>query len=88
MDIVEQIMAFESGELTEDQTVAMFQELIDTGQVWQLQGSYGRQAMDFIDQGLCTLGPTGSEDAYGTYVPSRFEVKPGTKGAPDFKPTK
>lgn len=54
MDQVSQIMAFESGELDEDETIALFQNLIDTGLAWQLQGSYGRAAMNLIEAGRCT----------------------------------
>lgn len=50
---VERIIAYESGELSEDATVALFQELIDSGLAWQLQGSYGRTAQRLIDAGLC-----------------------------------
>jgi len=47
------IVAYESGELTEDQVTDGFQHLIDNGMAWKLQGSYGRQAMRFIHDGLC-----------------------------------
>ena len=48
------IVQYESGELTEDETITLFQELIDSGLAWKLQGSYGRTARDLIEQGLCT----------------------------------
>jgi len=48
------IVQYEKGELTEDETITLFQELIDSGLVWKLQGSYGRTARDLIEQGLCT----------------------------------
>ena len=54
MDIINGIIAYESGELTEEEVVELFQELIDSGMAWQLQGCYGRQARDMIDNGLCT----------------------------------
>jgi hypothetical protein len=78
------IIAFEQGELSEADTIALFQRLIDDGSVWKLQGSYGRTAMSLIEAGLCTLGPTGHRDSYGNYVPSRDEVQPGTKGSADY----
>jgi hypothetical protein len=51
MDQVDKIIAFESGELDEEQTVELFQELVNSGLAWQLQGSYGRMAQALIDAG-------------------------------------
>ena len=53
MDQVSKIMAFEQGDLDFDATVELFQELIDSGLVWQLQGSYGRVARSLIKDGYC-----------------------------------
>jgi len=53
MDMLEMIIRYESGELTEEQTVEMFQALIDSGRAWQLQGHYGRTANRMIRHGLC-----------------------------------
>ena len=78
------LIAFENGTLSEHDVITLFQRLIDDGSVWHLQGYYGRSAMAFIDSGLCTLGPIGHLGPYGNYVPSRFEVKPGTKGSSEF----
>lgn len=66
---------------TEDEQVATYQALIDSGQAWRLEGHVGRTAMGLIDAGLCTLGPVGHTDYYGGYIPSRDEVVPGTKGS-------
>lgn len=52
-DLVDQIMAYESGDMNADEEVDFFQRLIDSGAAWQLQGSYGSQAQAFIDAGLC-----------------------------------
>jgi hypothetical protein len=53
MDFMERVFAYESGELTDDEMVALFQELIDTGNAWSLQDQYGRQAVALIQAGYC-----------------------------------
>jgi len=52
-DFVGKIIDFENGELSDDETIELFQYLIDTGKAWTLQGYYGRYAMDLINNGLC-----------------------------------
>ena len=49
------IIAFENGELDEDEVIALFQELCDTGTIFHLQGSYQRIAQQLIHEGLVTL---------------------------------
>ena len=53
-DLVGNIIAFENGELDDDDTIAFFQHLVTTGLAWSLQGSYGRTAMALIEAGLVT----------------------------------
>lgn len=50
---IDQIIAFENGELGEEEVIELFQALIDSGQAWSLQGYYGRTAAALIDAGLC-----------------------------------
>lgn len=52
MNIMDNIFGYEAGVLDEQETIALFAELIRYGTVWQLQGSYGRQAMRFIEAGV------------------------------------
>lgn len=51
-DAVGFIMAYEGGELGEDEVTEGFQHMLDTGVVWQLQGSYQRAATAMLDAGL------------------------------------
>jgi hypothetical protein len=49
---VEQIIAYESGELSEQAEVELFSDLIKSGECWQLQGHYGRTASYYIQSGI------------------------------------
>lgn len=62
---------------------ASMQRTINAG-TWGLQGSFGRQMMGAIEAGQCLLGKSGARDYYGNYIPSRDEVKDGTKGSRSF----
>ena len=53
-NITNSLIAFEQGELDEEETISLFQQLVDTKLAWQLQGFYGRTARDLIDAGLIT----------------------------------
>lgn len=58
--MVDQIIAWESGEMTdENEVIEFFQELVDSGMAWRLQGSYGRAAKRMIDMGLISM-PKGN----------------------------
>ena len=37
----------------EEQVIKAWQQLIDTGMAWQLQGWFGRTAMRLIEAGVC-----------------------------------
>ena len=52
--MVDKIIAYEAGELDNQGILELFSELIKSGQAWNLQGSYGRMAQVFINNGLIT----------------------------------
>ena len=56
LTLTDDIIAYEAGELTEDEALDLFQNLCDTGLISQLQGSYQRQAQNLLNQGLITVG--------------------------------
>lgn len=73
-DEVGQIRAWEAGELDDDDTIFLFQRLIDSGLVWKLQGTYGRTAARLIDQGLCHKA--GGESVRDEAVEESPKAKP------------
>ena len=53
MKLTEKIISYESGKLNANEVVELFQELIDSGLAWNLQGHYGRTAYALIEAELC-----------------------------------
>jgi hypothetical protein len=51
--LVGKIMDYESGQMEDAEIIIFFQELIDNGMAWSLQGSYGRTATALIKAGYC-----------------------------------
>ena len=51
MDLVNKVVDWENGDMSEDDETQFFQELVDSGMAWTLQGMYGRRAMQLIEQG-------------------------------------
>lgn len=54
MSQIGRMIDYENGDLSVDETIELFQELIDSGLAWRLQGFYGRTAEALINAGLCT----------------------------------
>ncbi len=54
-DMVDKIIAFEQGLLKSQEVIDLFQELVDSGLAWELQGSYGRMAMQLMEQGYVKI---------------------------------
>ena len=51
--MVDRLIAYEEGQITqEDEEIALFQHLIDTGTCWQLDGHYQRVGATLIEAGL------------------------------------
>ena len=50
---INKIIKYESGEMNQEETIEFFQELIDSGYAWRLQGHYGRTALKMIEWGYC-----------------------------------
>ena len=52
--VVDKIIKYEQGNMDDKETIEFFQELIDSGMAWKLQGHYGRTATHLLEEGLCT----------------------------------
>jgi hypothetical protein len=52
MDLVDKIMTYEAGGLDDAEVVELYQELHDTGILWELQGHYGRRASLMLQEGM------------------------------------
>lgn len=53
-DLINEIIDYESGQMDDEMVVEFFQRIIDSGLVWNLQGSYGRMAKALIEERACT----------------------------------
>ena len=61
IDMLEKIGAYESGDMSQDEEVGFFQELVDSGMAWHLQGHYGRHAMYLAEAGLIKISEGKNE---------------------------
>ena len=61
MHLVDQLIAYEEGQITDDEEVALFQHLIDTGTCWHLSGHYHRVGATLIEAGLIKPPPEQAE---------------------------
>lgn len=62
MKMLDMMMSYENGELDTDQTVELFQNLIDSGLIFNLQGHYMRMAKELVDAGLVDLTTADIEE--------------------------
>ena len=51
MSLTQAIIDYEQGELNDCEVIELFQNLVDTGLCWQLQGHYGRTAIALMKAG-------------------------------------
>ncbi len=70
----------EINRLQEQADVSDLQGCINNGSAWKMEGSVGREAMQALESGECYLPLESFKDYYGNIVPSREDLKGGTKG--------
>lgn len=54
-EILEDLIDYENGDLSDEETFAFFQKLVDTGLVWNLQESYARTAIYLAEEGYIQI---------------------------------
>lgn len=64
MSNIDKIMKYENGDLTVNEVIDLFGELLESKLAWKLQGSYGRMARQLIDHGF--LDSEGNVLSYPT----------------------
>lgn len=78
------IDALECWDGSDERYYLALQRAINSGSAWSFQGSYGRAMMAAIEAGDCMLGKNPARDYYGNFIPSRDQVKPGSKGSYEY----
>lgn len=59
LNLTDEIITYEEGEMNVERAIVFFQELVDTGLAWTLQGHYGRTAKALIETGHIHLTKKG-----------------------------
>ena len=70
---LDKLVAYENGDMNQDEIIKFFQELVDTGVAWKLQGHYGRVADALIESGMIKL-PIREEQSVAKFIKPTVEV--------------
>lgn len=74
------MVEFYEEDAAQEEHILAMQRRINAGSIWLFEGSAGREAMDLLEAGYCMLPKRATRDYWGNRIPSRDELKPGTKG--------
>ena len=72
--VFDQLVEYEAGTLDPNETIEMFQELIDIGLAWTLPGDFGRGAIGLIRVGLCRPGAPLPESVNLVDQPAEYDT--------------
>lgn len=73
-DQLDLLNKYESGDLDEDETIKLFQELVDSGVVWNLDTEYVKKAQQLIDDGK-VVDDSEDEGEIITEAPESIDMK-------------
>ena len=77
MNLLEAVRVIEGDiKSTKQRRIHAWQWMIDEGHAWKLQGWYGRQAMDLIEQGICDAPSSGGGPAAAATAPAAAATGP------------
>ena len=63
-DVTNNISAYEEGKLNDNSVNELFQYIVDTDQVWEMEANYGRRAVELAEAGRITLPDFGLVTTY------------------------
>ena len=63
-DVTKNISAYEDGNLNDDSVNELFQYLVDTDQVWEMEANYGRKAVELAEAERIRLPDLGLDTTY------------------------
>ena len=72
---LDDVIAWENGKMSDEQERKFFQKIVNTGEVWHLQGIYGRRAYDLMNSGEIDYPKKKTYDAYGNPIPTQADIK-------------
>ena len=80
MILGDSLTRWEIGEMEDEkEIIELFQHLVDTGMVWELQGYYGRVAMAMLEEGTIKLPEEGAKGSRSSSKASNDEGATKTK---------
>ena len=63
-DVSEKIRALDNAKLDDEAVNKLFQHLVDTGQVWEMDARYGKMALELADAGRIRVPDFGFDTTY------------------------
>ena len=63
-EVTKNISAYEDGKLDDGAVNELFQHLVNTGQVWEMEANYGKKAVELAEVGRITIPSFGLDTTY------------------------
>ncbi len=63
-NVTKNISAYEDGKLDDDSVNELFQYLVDTAQVWEMEADFGKKAVELAEAGRITFPNFGLDTTY------------------------